>query len=542
MPCVCDQQEGLRGEYFTDHTSYSLFHPDKLRQIRYDSTVNFNWGDKKPLSNVSEYNFQIRWGGILDDLDASDGRGYIYLPHTGTWTFYTETERRDCVRLWVDGTGIIDDWITPCGTGAETNTGTINISTPGWYTIQLNFYDTRYEAAIRLEYEGPPGSGVSRQVIPASALRTCNADSSTPSCTVDLSPATASIAIGSDITYFSTVTIGSGTVDQVNFSSSNTSVATVNPASDASSPYQTIATGVSAGGSTTTSDVVMSGAVRCTDTASLDVTTPDPWWQVKDADIIANGNIISSIPLSCALPDCDPVLGLEGLGGFPGVPSYLGSASFGEGSVSSKGWLAESETKFKKVYDYDFFDRLVRTDVIITEISEPEVNGGFFTSGGTPSRGYVWYHFDGSSVPPGDLTINSNVNMPGDRKVILLIEGADLYIDGRINIVDGRGFFMVIVGKNEGGNKGNIYVKDDLPGQDEIEGVFLAEGQFKTGAGDNQLYVRGMVAAYDGVVLERDLTDNSTEPAELFEYAPDMVLTFPRDLTYKRLRWKEVAP
>jgi hypothetical protein len=52
-----------------------------------------------------------------------------------------------------------------------------------------------------------------------------------------------------------------------------------------------------------------------------------------------------------------------------------------------------------------------------------------------------------------------------------------------------------------------------------------------------------MVAAYDGVVLERDLLgDNVGEAAEVFEFAPDFILNFPRDLTFKRLRWKEVAP
>ncbi len=104
---------------------------------------------------------------------------------------------------------------------------------------------------------------------------------------------------------------------------------------------------------------------------------------------------------------------------------------------------------------------------------------------------------------------------------------------------------MFIVGKNDSGNKGNIYVDAAVshPSAVEIEGIFLSEGQFRTGAGDNQLHIRGMVAAYDGLVLERDLEgDNADEPAEVFEFAPDFILNFPRDLTFKRLRWKEVAP
>lgn len=369
-----------------------------------------------------------------------------------------------------------------------------------------------------------------------------------PSCSVSLDPSTISITQGTDANYITSVTnIQNGSVDQVNFSSSNTSVATVDPASDASQPYQTVGNTLAVGSTIITANVVMSGSTRCSDTAVLDVTAPGPWWQVVDSDIIAGGDIISSIPLSCVLPGCNPLFGLEGLGGYPGVPVYGGStASFGEGDVSSKGWLANTQSSFSKIYNYNYFSKLVRSDVVLTEIEQFSVNGGFFTSGGAPSRGYVWYHFDGNNpITPGDLVINSSVNMPGNRKVVVLIENADLYIDDTINVVNGEGYMMFIVGKDENGDKGNIYIDAGVshPVAVELEGVFLAEGQFKTGAGSNQLYIRGMVAAYGGIVLERDLEDNNTdEPAEVFEFAPDFILNYPRDLTFKKLRWKEVAP
>ena len=367
---------------------------------------------------------------------------------------------------------------------------------------------------------------------------------SPPSCTVSLDPSTVNIGQGADANYIATVTVGSGSIDYVSFSSNNPAVATIDPASDASSPYQTIGETLSVGSTTITANVVMDGVTRCSGTATLNVTDPGPWWQVIDSDIITSGDIISSIPLSCVLPGCNPLLGLEGLGGFPGVPVYGGSDLItGEGGVSTPGWSANAQSLFDKIYDYSFFSRLVRSDVVLTEIEESSVNGGFFASGGAPSRGFVWYHFDGDTF--GDLTINSSVNMPGDRKVVVLVENADLYINDRINVVDGTGFMMFVVGKNGSGNKGNIYIDADVshPSAVEIEGVFLSEGQIRTGEGDNQLHIRGMVAAYDGVVLERDLEgDNAGEPAEVFEFAPDFILNFPRDLTFKRLRWKEVAP
>ena len=57
-----------------------------------------------------------------------------------------------------------------------------------------------------------------------------------------------------------------------------------------------------------------------------------------------------------------------------------------------------------------------------------------------------------------------------------------------------------------------------------------------------QLHIRGSIAGYAGVVLERDLTDNSVTPAEFFEYGPDLLFTFPRDLTSRKYKWKEIAP
>lgn len=77
-----------------------------------------------------------------------------------------------------------------------------------------------------------------------------------------------------------------------------------------------------------------------------------------------------------------------------------------------------------------------------------------------------------------------------------------------------------------------------------LEGIFLAENQFKTGAGTSQLYLKGNVAALGGLALERDLgnPNNLKNPAELFKYGPDLILLYPQKLGYKRIKWQEVAP
>jgi uncharacterized protein YjdB len=97
---------------------------------------------------------------------------------------------------------------------------------------------------------------------------------SAPSCTVSLTPTTATAQIGVPTSFTAGVTVANGTVERVDYSSSNTGIATVNPASDTTSPYVTQATGVSGGTVTITASVVMGGVVRCTDTSSFTVSTP----------------------------------------------------------------------------------------------------------------------------------------------------------------------------------------------------------------------------------------------------------------------------
>ena len=124
----------------------------------------------------------------------------------------------------------------------------------------------------------------------------------------------------------------------------------------------------------------------------------------------------------------------------------------------------------------------------------------------------------------------------GGRKVILLVENANLILNAKINLADGAGFFGAFVDKS-------ITVGASVGGgaNPHLEGIYLADSSFSTGAGDTQLRVRGSVAAYGGVSLQRNLDDN-TNPAEFFEFAPDQIVLFPSRLGTRKMDWKEVAP
>ncbi|MBI4157977.1 Ig-like domain-containing protein [Candidatus Woesebacteria bacterium] len=366
-----------------------------------------------------------------------------------------------------------------------------------------------------------------------------------PSCTVDLTPNPTSISEGATRTFTATVVPSNGTIDDVRFSSSNTSIATVSPATDGSSPYTTTATGVTDGSATITARVYMGGVQKCSDTATLTVTDPNPWWQVVDADVLTFGNLISLIPSASGEEFI-----LPGAGGFPGIGIYGGtiadfSSGTGTGTVSSTGWLAKTSPISQKTFNYDYFEGIIPADITFNEITSSAIAGNALSVGGVSSRGYYWYRFDGTkgSTQNQDLTITSNVNL-GGRKVVLLVKGANLNIEGRITVTDGSGTFVTMVGKNASGGKGDISI-DAAVGAGagpDLEGMYFADSQFKTGAGATQLNVRGAVAAYDGLVLERDLADNSVTPAEVFEYALDQVLLYPSSLSVRKIRWKEVAP
>ena len=144
---------GLLGEYYTYSPAGVPGNPftgGNYRGSRYDATINYNWGEGSPgIAGIGGNYFAVRW------------RGQVYLPSTGTWTFYTTSD--DGVRLWIDGTLRIDSWALMGG--EERNSGAISLSS-GWHTIQLEYFENEGNALITLSWQGP---GVSKSIIPDSA-------------------------------------------------------------------------------------------------------------------------------------------------------------------------------------------------------------------------------------------------------------------------------------------------------------------------------------------------------------------------------------
>lgn len=254
-----------------------------------------------------------------------------------------------------------------------------------------------------------------------------------------------------------------------------------------------------------------------------------PWWQVKDSDIQANGDLLSTVP------DAE-FFGLDGGGGYPGVVAYSGQTNITSANVSSTGWLANSGAAILRSYDYDSFYNLIPADVTFTDVDSGNVVSEI-TSSGTEQYGYYWYKYDGSTQ--GDLNLTSALDI-GSKKVILLVDNANFNIASNINLTDNQGFFMVIV-------NGNITVDPTVGGSGgaDLEGIYVADGIFNTGTAATQLWTRGSVVAYGGINMGgRDLGNpaNASTPSVLFEYAPDQILLFPSKLGVRKINWKEVAP
>lgn len=408
-----------------------------------------------------------------------------------------------------------------------------------------------------------------------------------PDCTVDLVPATSSITQGDSVTLVASVTTTIGTVDEVHFSSSDPSVS-VSPAADPSYLYTTAAIGGSPGSATITAEVHMSNLPWfshevnvCSDTAVVEVRAAGPWWQTQNGDVWTFGDVVSNIPQQCVdSAACTEELSLTGPGGYPGMVVYgfTGSsiASFGRGSASSTGWLANSGYSGSR-YDYDYFRRLAPSEMFDCSDSSVDcisagdtiVGGELVAVGkGFDKDGYTWRYAE------GDLNVHEQIPVQKDKKIVIVEGDLNLGYNGakaqklRIKLDDGEGFMMFIV-------RGDINISHEVrehnfdsrggpkPGfcpdysdldtcEPALKGIFLADGRIITETHptkpDYQLRARGMFVGWGGIDLNRDLDpttslgNNNITPPEYIEYAPDFFFTFPGELNRKGIVWREIAP
>lgn len=135
---------GLLGQYYRGKGFRELI------LSRTDATVDSStWSGGTPDPSVPADHFSARWSG------------WIEAPSSGSFTFYATID--DGVRLWIDGTLLIDDWAdTP---GVHTCTATLVANKK--YDIRLEFYENAGGATCQLAWSGP---GITRAIIPTARL------------------------------------------------------------------------------------------------------------------------------------------------------------------------------------------------------------------------------------------------------------------------------------------------------------------------------------------------------------------------------------
>jgi hypothetical protein len=134
---------GLQADYYEGRNF------NTLRHTKLDPTVNL-WTSSAPSSSLPADNFSVRW------------TGQVQPKYSETYTFYTNSD--DGIRLWVNGTPLIDNWLPH---PATENSNTITLNAGQLYTIQLDYYDLAGNAVAQLMWSSPSQT---KEIIPPSQL------------------------------------------------------------------------------------------------------------------------------------------------------------------------------------------------------------------------------------------------------------------------------------------------------------------------------------------------------------------------------------
>jgi len=135
---------GLTGDYY-DNMDFTA-----LALTRTDATVNFDFGSGSPDPLVGVDTFSVRW------------RGQVQPRFSETYTFYTTAD--DGVRLWVNGTQLVDNWVDQ---GPTEKSGTIALTAGQKYDIVMEYYEDGGGAVAKLFWSS---TSEPKGVVPQSQL------------------------------------------------------------------------------------------------------------------------------------------------------------------------------------------------------------------------------------------------------------------------------------------------------------------------------------------------------------------------------------
>ncbi len=137
---------GLAASYF--HSTV----PSGTPTLQRTENIDFDWGAGSPGASIAVDNFSASW------------TGWLFAPVSGSFNFATISD--DGVRVWVNGTLVIDNW-TPHG--PTTNTATnIPLTAGQRVSVRIEYFEAGGGATVRWLWQ-PPGSGT-YVAVPAAVL------------------------------------------------------------------------------------------------------------------------------------------------------------------------------------------------------------------------------------------------------------------------------------------------------------------------------------------------------------------------------------
>lgn len=102
---------------------------------RFEPTISVDWADTAPVTGLPDDGFSVRW------------EGFIHIPSTGDYTFYSLAN--DGERLFLDGNAVIDQW-EPANS-IEHEFTAVGL-TAGWHSIRYEVYDDTGSAGATLSW------------------------------------------------------------------------------------------------------------------------------------------------------------------------------------------------------------------------------------------------------------------------------------------------------------------------------------------------------------------------------------------------------
>lgn len=121
-------QNGLKGEYYkgTDFTEYTSY--------RIDNSIDFNWGkDKAPIIGLNHDFYSVRWSG------------YLVPSYNEIYKLITKSD--DGVRLYINGTLVINDWNAH---GEKESSVNLQLVAGQPYYIVLEYFQYNGPASVKL--------------------------------------------------------------------------------------------------------------------------------------------------------------------------------------------------------------------------------------------------------------------------------------------------------------------------------------------------------------------------------------------------------